>query len=281
MVKTIQWRGNLGSSQIADEYLRGLWSQISWQAIRDGEIPGSFFEFNFDTLPTTPPTTEGAFGLFTAFTSTGGTIAATTSGRGWTLASDGDNEGASIRAKSSPFKIARTTKKFVAEVQVKSSTITDTKHGIFVGLIENAALTATVPIAADGTLADQNLVGFHRLEGDGDYFDCVYKANGIAAVTVKSDAVAVASDTWVSLGMVYDPDADPAVHDPNASGTAKYNLTFYNNGVPIATRKQIPSADGTDFPNDVNMGFVFAVLNATGTTPGDSSIRRARFAQYG
>lgn len=277
-VKTIQHAGNLGSAQTGRDWSRGVWHNCPILAIKDGELPGTIFEFDFNTLPKTPPTTEGNFGLFSAFTDTGGFINAGTAG-GWVFGSDGDNEGASIRSRATPFKIARTTKRFWFEASVKTSTITDTKHGIFCGMIQDVALTATVPLTAAGALADTNLFGFHRLEGDGDYFDTVYKADGVTAVTVQSDAALLVADTRIKLGMVYEPEFDSTIHDPNYSGVPKYNLKFFANGVPLSSYKQIPSADGTDFPNDVNMGFVFAVLNATASSPGDSTIDRVRIAQ--
>lgn len=279
MGKPIQWTGNLGSAQSGDQWSRGIWDDCPWGDIKDGLVKGIAYEFDFATMPITPPTTEGNFGDFTAFSSTGGTMAPVTDGHGWAFGSDGDNEGASFRTRVTPFKIIRTGYKFWWEAQVKSSTIADTKHGIFCGMMEDAALTATVPIAADGTLADQNLFGFHRLEGDGDYFDTVYKANGVTAVTVQADAAVMVADTYQNLGMKYEPREDPFLADPNGSGTLKYNLFFYNNGLRLSSYKQIPSAAGTDFPNDVYMGFVFAVLNATGSTPGTSAIRRLRIAQ--
>jgi hypothetical protein len=279
-VKSIFRRNNLGTADTEDRYSPGVWADCPYEAIRDGLLPGTFFEFNFDTLPTTPPTTEGAFGLFTAFTDTGGTFAAVTDGRGWAIGSDGDNEGASFRAKTPSFKIIRTLKKLWFEVAVKTSTIADTKHGMFVGLVDNTAFTATVPLTAAGAIADLNVVGFLRPEGDGDGIDTVYKADGVTAVTVGTDAVVPVADTWVKLGMTFDPATDPFVHDPDRAGV-KYLLKFYKNGVPLADYKQIPSAAGTDFPNDVYLAPFMAVLNATASTPGTSAIRRMRVVQLG
>ena len=175
-----------------------------------------------------------------------------------TFGSDDDNEGASIGMNNPSWQIDRGQGKLVFEARIKSSTITDTKHGFFLGLIDGSALSATVPIAADGTIADANLVGFHRLEGDGDYVDTIYKANGVTAVTVKADAQELEADTWIKLGFVYNK--------------SNYKLTFYANGVALADTKTIPTADGTDFPNDVRLSPVFAALNATGTTPGTVSM---------
>lgn len=211
------------------------------------------------------------------FGSDGAAVAAlAVQGGGITIGSDGDNEGASIRHPVPLFKIARTTKLFGFEARFLTSTVADTKHGIFCGLMDSTAVTATVPIAAAGTLADVNLVGFHRLEGDGDQLDTVYKADGVTQVSVQTDAIsttanvhtaagALAADTFIKVGMLYVPSGDK---------DGSYRLSFYINGVRLATSKQIPSADGTDFPNDVLMSPVFAVLNATGSTPGTASLSR-------
>ena len=259
-----------------------IWEDCPWLDLVEGNVAGVYFFDDFESFPKTPPTTEGNWGRYAAFSDTGGTMTAGT-GQGGELAigSDGDNEGASLRTLAVPYKIIRTAKKFWFEARVKSSTIADTKHGFFLGLLENVALTATLPIAAAGTLSDNNFVGFHRLEGDGDQIDTVYKADGVTQVTVQADALttALVADTYVKLGMVFEPAVDPSVHDVGLTSLGKYNLSFYANGVRLSTRKQIPSAAGTDFPNDVGLGLVFAVLNATGTTPGTSTIDWWRAAQ--
>lgn len=278
-VHTIMQKGNYGSAQTEDKYSDGIWADCPLSQIQSGELPGVIFEYNFDALPKTPATTEGNFGLFSQFSSTGGTIDAATDGRGWAFGADGDDEGASIRGRTTPFLIDRAAKKLWAEWGVKTSTIADTKHGIFLGLIEDVAFTATVPIAAAGTLSDNNFVGFHRLEGDGDYFDTVYKANGVTQVTVQADAAVIVADTYLKLGLVYEPADDIFLQDPNRSGGLRYNLFFYKDGLRLASYKNIPAAQGTDFPNDVRLAPFFAVLNATASTPGTSSIKRMRVAQ--
>lgn len=281
-VKTIVSRGNLSAAHSSSNRLwsPNIWHDCPWVAIREGTVAGVAFEDDFASFPKTPATTEGNWGQYAQFSSTGGTITAGTGQGGEAVfASDDDNEGASIRTLSTPFKIIRTAKKFWFEARVKVSTIADTKFGMFLGLMQNVALTATVPIAADGTLADTNLVGFHRLEGDGDYVDTVYKADGVTAVTVGTDAKVLVADTYVKLGMVFEPAADPLIHDPAQTGVNKYVLSFYADNLKLADHKQIPSAAGTDFPNDVSMGLVFAVLNAAGSSPGNATIDGWRAAQ--
>lgn len=245
-----------------------LWGDCPIQDYAIGR-DGYFVFDDFVQFPTAGTiTTVAATGNYMAFASTGGNVVDNAeSGGVLALYSDDDNEGASLRSAQLPFKISgitgSKTKKLWFEAKIKTSTIADTKHGIFVGLIDNATLSATVPIAANGTLADQNFVGFHRLEGDGDVMDVVYKANGVTQVTSKEDAVTLVADTWKRVGFKFDPDAN--------------TITFYDDGTPIVLTTAVGASvlgatAGTDFPNDVQLGLVMAVLNATGTTPGEADI---------
>lgn len=271
MINPIYYKSNLSTTEDSS---RGpsanIWGDCPvLEIIRD---PGKGVHF-FDDFIATPDVAAGAeavYGIYKGFASTGGSVAEGASIFGEkTLSSDGDNEGASLATVSKPFKIARGQGRFWFECRVKvgitNITTTDNKHGTFVGLIDTSTLSATVPIAAAGTLADENFVGFHQLEGDSDKFDTVYKADGVTQVTVGADAVTIADDTYVKLGMVFDPNT--------------YKLTFFKNGVVLADSYTVVAAAGTDFPNDVNMGLVVAVLNATATTPGSSSIDWWRAAQ--
>lgn len=245
-----------------------LWSQVD----AERETPGIWNHqwTDFEDLPYTSesiPTTVDPYQGLRVFSSTGGLFTAVDENGGVRkLGSDGDDEGSSVSRGIYPFKIIVDDGELVFEARVKSSTIADTKHGFFLGLIEDVAPTAILPIAAAGTLSDNNLVGFHRLEGDGDKVDTVYKANTVTAVTVQADAATLVADTYIKLGMVFNRGNDNT-------------LRYYSNGVELTTSKLIPSAAGTDFPNDVRLGWIFAVLNATATTPGDASIDWIRVAQ--
>lgn len=245
---------------------RNVWSGCPWEAIQNGQVDGITWHDEFIGGPVVAEGAEAAYGPYRGFADTGGSVAIGAEvGGSLVLSSDGNNEGASFRQANQAFQISSGLKEFYFEARVKKSTIADTKHGLFVGLTGNNELTELVPIAANGTLADLNLVGFHSLEGDGDTFDTVYKANGVAAVTVAADAVTVVADTYVKLGMTF--------------RTSDNKLRFYKNGVELADTKTIPNATGTDFPADVQMGFAIALLNATDTTPGNSEISWVRIAQ--
>lgn len=253
-----------------------IWGRCPWRAIEDGLTPGAVFFDDFMSIPKTPPTTEGNWGQYAAFTSTGGGIANDTTELGGAakFSSDDDAEGASIRTLITPFKIIQTGKRFWMEARILTLNITDTTVTCFLGLMEDAALTASVPLinSSPTALADKNLLGFFRTETalKGANMNSVYKVDGVTAVTVQSDIVTMVAATYFKLGMKYEPSGDKA---------GNYALSFYVNGARCTTSKLIPSAAGTDFPNDISLGPVFAVLNAAGTSPGSMSMDWWKFAQ--
>ena len=63
---------------------------------------------------------------------------------------------------------------------------------------------------ADGTgaLADKDFVGFQTLHASGEEIDTVYRKNGSAVQQVKDAAGTMVADTWIKLGLVYDPNAE-------------------------------------------------------------------------
>lgn len=257
-----QHRGNLGSASNGAALSPNLWADFPILEIQRGFTAGVYYFEDFLCFRTTTNVNAGQAhwaGGYKLFGSDGAAVAAADEiGGAITLSSDGDNEGVSFSFMQFPFQISRSHKMLCFEARLKTSTITDTKHGWFVGLLESCTLSATVPITATGTLADQNLVGWHRLEGDGDAADFVYKANGVAQVTLGADAATLAADTYIKLGFRWNP-------------TNSNKLEYFVNNLKIG-EYTMASAAGTDFPNDVRMAPVFALLNATGTTPGNTTI---------
>lgn len=271
---------NFATEDTGSDWTPDVWQGIHVEGIRNGLVDGVLLEYDFTKLK--PSSNINAAEAFWAdgwmvFGSDGAAIAAAVGlGKtgGVTLSSDGDNEGLGIRQQVAQFKLARASKRFAFEVVLSTSTIADTKHGFVVGLADTTANTATTPITAAGAIADRNIVGFHRLEGDGDALDLIYKADGVTQVTVKADAITIAADTDYRLGMTYDNVR------PDFNLSDSYILRFWKNGRIIDSGyKKIPNTDGDDFPNDVSLGFIFGLLNATGSTPGNTTLRRLRIAQ--
>jgi hypothetical protein len=158
------------------------------------------------------------------------------------------------------------------EACFKKSSIANTIAEFFIGLMENTALTATVPITATAaTLADKNLVGIYTTESAGSTGNSTYKADGVTAVTVGSAEYTFVADTYTKVGFKFTPSGDRA---------GAYCLSFYQDGTRLASSKIIPDSAGTvDFPTDVAMGPVLAIRNAAGSSPGNVTIKWWRAAQ--
>lgn len=288
-VESLRVGGNLlAAGDTSSRWTAGVWEGFPIEAIRNGNVDGFLREWDFATLK--PASNVNAAEAYwdqgmRVFGDNGAALTVVNgiglNATGMSFGSDGDNEGAGIRDQQVQVRLSRADKMFALELVGQTSTITDTKHGFFTGLIEDSAITATSPIAAAGTLADLNFVGFHRLEGDGDMLDLVYKANGITQVSQFTDAITLVAATDFRIGLTFNP-------APDFQNGLSNVFRWWYNGKPILDTgttagslgyKQIPSADGTDFPNDVAMGFIFTLLNATGTTPGTTTVRRVRYGQ--
>lgn len=285
-VNTMNTWPDLVTPQTGRGLSKAIWGDCPIVEIEEDCSVGMLFFDDFLNQPNVAAGAQALYGNYYGFASTGGSATEPTQAAGAqlggikVLSSGSDNDGVSIQTVSKPFEIDRTNngRKFWFEARIQTSTIADTKHDIFLGLIENCTLSATVPITAAGALADQNMVGFFRPETSrsgagtgGAIMNVVYKANGVTAVTLAQDAVALTAGTWVKLGMTF---------SPSKSQPGKWYLQFYANGVEIvAAQYQVPTAQGTDFPNDVGLGPVFAIVNATGSSPGSSQIDWWQMAQ--
>jgi hypothetical protein len=209
-----------------------------------------------------------AGGHYEIYAHQGGTITSgSTVGGDIVVASDGDNEGIAIGPNvTAAFKItAANMRRLWFECRFKVDTIADTKNGVFIGLLEKAAVAAAVPITTSGTIADTNIIGFHRLEGDGDKMDVVYKADGQTQQTALADAVTLVADTYKKVGFYFD-----------GLSTVK----FYDDGEEVASaRLDYDDLNAATFPSDVVLGPCIAIMNATGSTPGSLTVDWVRCVQ--
>lgn len=240
-----------------------IWGSCPLNELMEDPRRGFYYRDDFlqTALLTTPTITTQAYynNGWKAFGSSGGTLLGgfIEGGMGLVSTETDDNEAVHYATLGLPFKISRANGDFWYETRLKTSTITDLDSGIFFGLVEQQTLSAIIPIVAAGTMADANFVGFHRLEGDGDQVDVIYKANGVTQVSLMTDAMAnlptstaLVADTFYKFGFTYKKNG------PDGS----FKMAFYINGYKLPTTYTLASADGTDFPNDVKMGLCFAML---------------------
>ncbi len=215
-------------------------------------------------MPATNQTTEA--GRWSIFLSDGATITdpAIADHSAAKFLSDGDNEAAVLCRKNAGIRITKNSGRIVAyESRLKVSTISDSKNGLFVGLFEPLTPTATSHIGDDGAMVDKNFIGFHRLEGDGDKIDIVYKADGQTQQSF-ADALTLVADTFVRVGFLFD---------------GKQTLKFFLDGALYSTATlDATDLDAATFPDDINLApAIVGAKNATGSTPGDNTINWSAF----
>lgn len=230
-----------------------------WNLI-DPSLGYGFFDDFMDKAFTTPTTEANWGGRYKGFSSSGGVMGVGDAVGGVLRITEAtDNEGVVFAQVMLPFQIDRGQGSLWFEARVKFSTIADTRNGVFIGLNEQQTYTVgSSPINTSGAITDDNVVGWHRLEGDGDQLDFIYKADGVTQVSTNEDAVSAAVNGTSAAGLI----ADTYIKVGFFYNESDYVLTGFLNGIPMSTTKTIPAADGTDFPNDVRMGLCIAQMMA-------------------
>jgi len=224
------------------------------------------------TITTAIDLTGGAG--YSAFGSSGATITYDDVAGGAVILTEAtDGESLTMYTEQHPFSITANAGKFWFEARIKMGDIVTLANSFLIGLMDTTTPTAIVPLTAGGVTADVNYVGFMQPEGDTTTFNASYKANGVTEVEVNGAIGALVADTYVKLGMKFDPTT-------STTGTAN-QLAFYINGAEQTSFKTIPDDTGTDFPADVRMGPVVSLAVGAGAATDTLTMDWWRFAQLG
>jgi hypothetical protein len=120
--------------------------------------------------------------------------------------------------------------KFAFEAKISKADVADDQGGVFVGLSTDLATATPISGNADAHALAANSIGFLIKDSDGDaIIPCVKDAS---TLTEKS-AVALSADTFVRLGLLY---------DPNDSR----KLRFFVDGDEVATQQDNLPASTVD-----------------------------------
>jgi len=262
------------SSNVASS---ALWESCPWDAI--GNDPGmgmrffdDFLNFGLSGTITTEIALPGT--PYNAFGSSGATILpenATTGSSAIVLTEATDDESVSIRSAQAPWVIDALTKALWFEARLKVATITNTHGNVFVGLMENVAGSATVPITAGGTIADENFVGWQLLEGDGDKWQGAYKADGQTIGTPALSIGVPVAAAYCNVGFMF-------------SGGSAGTLTYFYNGVRMDAATTAYSVTATilasaTFPDDIGLGLRFGVTEGASSSDQTATMDWWRIAQ--
>lgn len=252
-----------------------LWTGIDPHAILMDPTSGVNYFNDFAVFPKHSSTGAAAvtaqLGDFSAFLSQGGAIAHSTTEAGGvlTLSSDGDNESVTLLGGAGAILLSTSCKLAVFEARIRLSSVADANTGAFVGLFDPGLAATDVPLTDAGALTDNNYIGFHRLEGDGDQIDAVYRASGQTAQTAKADAMVTAlTDRWVKVGFRYDLSA------PNEK-----RITYFIDDVALETFTTATQAAAATFPTAASLAPIISINNATGSSPGTLKIDWIALAQ--
>lgn len=145
------------------------------------------------------------------------------------------------------------------ECRLRVSSVADTLISFFAGLGQEG-LSANDGLIADAaaTLADVDYIGFWTDEGDGDDLMWAFNKAGGTDVTVN-DIAALAANTWIKLGFVYDP------RQP-----ADRQIRVFINGQEVAAGRVSNSStngtgDTTNFPGGEEMSPLLLMKVKAGT----------------
>jgi hypothetical protein len=228
-----------------------IWGDCPITEIQRDPGKGYTVQDDFQEFPTTPTITSvAALGRYRAFASSGGNVVGgtmegiATPGGVLKMYSDGDNEGANLSMASCPFQMSGNPTydgKLWFEARVARTSITTLHAGFFVGLGETSLITpsATVPIAADGTLITTTggLIGFYMPEANTTTASTVYEDRTTMATVGSGEVTGIAAATWMKLGFVYDPrlpHSGAAIATDDAANT-NVLISFYLNGKKLTT----------------------------------------------
>lgn len=261
MSNTVQYRGYYGSNDAntGRDPSPNLWADFPWDAIVSGSKKGVVFHDDFLDfgLPGTQ-TTQINLGRYKVYNTGSGVVAtdsfpngtAATPGGFISMLTDTAGDQSVIGTHACPFSLKAGSGKLVFEARVATTTIATAATHKFIGLGNNSDVTfgAAIPLAdADATGTAVALLGWTRLEDGLGVLNTSYTDEAATYTHVQTSAGAIAANTFVKLGLIFDPNA------PAAS-----RVKFYINGVPTSTPMSNTTLTGLTHLDNSNLGLVFA-----------------------
>jgi hypothetical protein len=188
-------------------------------------------------------------------------LAATVKGGGiLTLLGNSDNDNESVGQWSPPFLITgvpSTSKKLWFEARVAVTSIATAMTHVFVGLAETKTMTFSdgIPLGGgDATSNTGSLLGFNRLEDGLAVINTSYTDRATSYTDIQASAGAFVANTWIKLGMVYDP------------SSASKAVRFFVDGVETTTPMTLAAIVATTNLKANSLGFCIAQYSDTSGT---------------
>ncbi len=170
---------------------------------------------------------------------------------------DTDGDQSVIGTHQCPFSLASTAGPLWFEARIATTAITTTMTHIFVGLGNNFDVTfgAAIPLANANALGTAvAAVGWNRLESGLGVLNTSYCDEAAAWTDVQATAGSIAANTWVKLGMYFNP-AD-----------SSRALRFFANGAECVSAITASTLSGLTHLDASGLGFCFAQFADSGGT---------------
>ncbi len=142
-----------------------------------------------------------------------------------------------------------------AEARIKVTTVVVGGLCFAFGLGEPGIYAENMVVDTSGALVVKDFVGFQTLQASNSEIDAVYAMASGSLVQVKDNAGTVVSDTWIKLGMVYDPMAE-----------TNKKMKYFIDGVELGSSvTDVLIAAGTPFPLDEELTLCLGTKVLAGT----------------
>ena len=264
-------RGNSTTGDTLAGPSAAIWADCPVMEIHHDPSQGfGFFDDFVDVqLPGTQTTEVAWGGKYKVFATASGYVKADetvdsveTAGGILAFNADTADDSATLATEAEPFRLSgvkATGGKLWFECRMASSSIAANNVGVFVGLAETQlwTLATAVPFsgAAGAITNTASCIGWHFLEDDTTTMDTVYSDRATSFTQVKDAALTgYAANTFVKLGMVYDPDDSINC------------VRFYADGVPLLDVISRTTLTGLTNLDAGTLGLIFATIADTGGT---------------
>lgn len=260
-----------------------IWGDCPWNDIVEGnrDSQGVYLFDDFLDWPVLgTQTTEIAFGRWKVFNTGAVKVGPTKTvnsivipGGILNLPTDTDNDQASFAQSFPTFFMSGatgTSGKLWFEVRVILNSILTNMNSIFVGLAETDlwTLATGVPFNAGDVITNSAAaVGFRKAEDGLGVWDTVTSDRATSFTNVGASATSVAANTFIKLGMVYDPERTTDI------------IRFFADGVQLATVISAATLAATTNLKAGLLGFIMASVADSAGTGGGPSIDWVRIAQ--
>lgn len=235
----LKFRNNLASADTTRKRSDIIWSRSRRAEILEDPNVGIYLYDDFSDLPLAPTlTTQIAYGKYKAFAASGCTLTKVSPvnsveipGGALAASIDTDNDSVSLADAYPSFRMSgdkNTSGLLMFECCIAQKSVATNMASSFIGLaeVELQTLAIALPLnAGNSPTADGAMIGF-RLEEDGlGVVDTVYADRATSFTNIgDTEGGTLVAYTFRKLGFVY---------DPNETDNC---VTFYANGVPLATR---------------------------------------------